>query len=80
MADVTILNTITGKTGKVRARVYNSAAFNKDDVWVLYDGDLEPDCGCNGQTIDTSLETPELHEGDVEIENDPYDESELEED
>lgn len=50
MSNVTVQNTITGAVGSVPERLYNSSAFNKDDVWVLYDGNLEPDCGCNGQT------------------------------
>lgn len=54
---VNIRNEITGRVGKIPVKLYNSSAFNKDDVWILYDGSLRADCGCNGQST-TEIETP----------------------
>jgi len=79
MADVTVKNQITGAVGKVPERLYNSPAFNKNDVWVLYDGSLEPDCGCNGQTTTETLETEIPLSEFPEIEYDMLDNPELSE-
>lgn len=69
MTDVTVQNQITGAVGRVPAKLYNSPAFNKDDVWVLHDGPVDEDCGCNGQETPESLETEIPLSGFPEIEN-----------
>lgn len=73
MTDVTVMNQLTGAVGKVPARLYNSSAFNKDDVWVLYDGDLDPDCNCNGQDTSEESEIEIPLSGEPGTENDLYD-------
>lgn len=72
MDTVKVQNTITGKVGTVPAKLYNSTAFNKDDAWVLYDGSLDPDCGCNGQSVPEPEEIVSVPEIDDYSEEEVY--------
>jgi len=51
MDTVNVINLETGKVGKIPARLYHSSAFNRDEQFVLYQGSVQEDCGCNGQTV-----------------------------
>lgn len=51
MDTVNVVNLETGKVGRIPARLYHSSAFNQNDNFVLYQGEVQDDCGCNGQTV-----------------------------
>ena len=66
MDTVNVVNLSTGKVGTIPSRLYHSASFNRDDQFVLYQGSVQADCGCNGQTVpeepDAEPEEPIIEE------------------